>query len=85
MIRTPVHHCLDVYQLYKLPGIGDEYYDYCIALEDTSIETLTDSISQILSMDDNKRNKFGQRARKFILTKKNPEVHVAKPLKLLTK
>lgn len=70
--------------LYKLPAMDSEYYDYCIALDDLSIEALSSAISQVISMDEYERESFGQRARNFILSKKNPQVQANKILSVIS-
>jgi Glycosyltransferase len=59
--------------LYKLPGIPDEYYDYCFSIENNNtVEFLTKEIERILSLDVNYLRDFGEKARNFILNEKNP-------------
>ena len=70
--------------LYKLPAMDDEYFRHCIALEDLSIEALTFAISQVLSMDEHERNRFGKQARDFILSKKNPEIQCKKIINVIS-
>ena len=56
---------------YKLDGIPDEYDDYCYYVEDDSIDRLTRKIEDILLMEEESRNEFGNRARTYVLTEKN--------------
>ena len=69
--------------LYKLPGIPDEYYQYCFSLEDLSIKALANKITDILGLDCNELRKIGLEARNFILDRKNPVVQCEKVMKLI--
>lgn len=69
--------------LYKLPGIPEEYYKYCYALNDADSATLKNKIEEILRQPKSERINFGNRARKFIVTQKNSEVQTKRILKLI--
>ena len=69
--------------LYKLPGIPDEYYDYCYSLEDISIPSLAAKIIEILSLDPKILAEKGLKAREFVLNNKNPEKQCEKVYKLI--
>ena len=69
--------------LYKLPGIDNEYYDYCFALDDISIDILSNTIDYVLGMDENERRSLGSKARDFILHSKNPKAQVIKLIDLI--
>jgi len=69
--------------LYKLPGIPDEYYDYCYSLEDISISALAAKITEILSLDLAVLAEKGLKAREFVLNNKNPEKQCEKVYKLI--
>lgn len=69
--------------LYKLPGIPDEYYDYCFSLEDTSISALSQKIDEILSMDYEVLKIKSLSAQKFILENKNPIAQSQKVVNLI--
>ena len=56
---------------YKLDGIPDEYDKYFYYVEDDSIDSLTKKIEEILLMDEDSRNEFGDRARTYVLNEKN--------------
>ena len=71
--------------LYKLPGIPEEYYEYCVALDDLSIETLRETIEKVLNEDDITAETFGKKARAFILNQKNPQKQVSKLIELINK
>lgn len=59
--------------LYKLPGIPQEYYDYCFTIDELSEEALARKIDEILSRDEALLKALGQKARHYILTHKSPE------------
>jgi glycosyltransferase involved in cell wall biosynthesis len=69
--------------LYELPGIPDEYYNYCYSLEDVSISALAKKITEILSLDPAVLAEKGRLAREFILNNKNPEKQCEKVYKLI--
>ncbi len=58
--------------LYKLPGIPDEYYEYCYTLEQLGVESLSQKLSIILSSSQQHLRSVGRKARNFILSQKNP-------------
>ena len=64
--------------LSKLPGIPDEYYNYCFAISELGDDVLALKIKEILSMPEESLEEFGLRARDFIFSKKNPTVQCAK-------
>lgn len=58
--------------LYKLPGIPDEYYQYCFSLnEKDGIDILAQTIDKILSMGKADLKEITQAARQFILKEKS--------------
>lgn len=69
--------------LYKLPGIPEEYYDYCFSLEDPGIDSLSKKIDDILNMDNAKLAEYAKAARNFILNEKDPVTQTEKLVKLL--
>lgn len=69
--------------LYKLPGIPEEYYDYCTALRDLSIDSLKSAIEKAILLSDSERESMGKKARDFILKQKNPEIQIKKLLKII--
>ena len=68
--------------LYKLPGIPDEYYQYCYSLEKLDVDSLSEKIDEILS-NNIVDSEIGRKARKFILTRKNPIEQCKKVVNLL--
>ena len=71
--------------IYRLPGIPDEYYEHCFALEDSSIETLSHKINEILDLSGQELSRMGNEARQFILDNKNPVKQVGKLNSILEK
>ena len=69
--------------LYKLPGIPDEYYDYCYSLDNISISALAEKIVEILNLDPAVLAEKGRQAREFVLTNKNPKSQCEKVYKLI--
>lgn len=71
--------------IHKLPGIPDEYYQYCFLISENNIESLSDSIDKILDMDLNSLRIKGEEAKKFILSQKNPYIQTQKIMDLIEK
>lgn len=69
--------------LYKLPGIPEEYYNYCFTVDGLSVENLASKIGSVLSMKKETLADFGMKAREFILTQKNPQKQCKKILDLI--
>jgi glycosyltransferase involved in cell wall biosynthesis len=70
---------------YKLDGIPDEYDDYFYYVEDDSINGLTRKIEEVLLMNEEARSKFGDRARFYVLKKKNNVVASRKIIEMIQK
>ena len=71
--------------LYRLPGIPEEYYDYCFSLTDPDVKVLSEKIDEILDMDELTLGALGHKARKFILKYKNPKEQTQKIINLIRK
>lgn len=69
--------------LNKLPGIPTEYYDYSFQPELETIDSLKKKIEEIISLTPKELQKKGERAREFILTKKNPQTQCKKLIDLI--
>ena len=54
-----------------LPGIPEEYYPYLYLLRDETPEGLAQLIQEVCSKDPAELERFGQRAREFVLQNKN--------------
>lgn len=64
--------------MYKLPGIPNEYYDFCYTVNELGVEALTNAIQNVLSKSTDELNCIGTKARNFILTNKNPQAQCQK-------
>lgn len=73
--------------IYKLDGIPDEYYEYCYYIngEDDSIDTLANTISEILTKSKEENKILGDRAKQFIMTNKNAYAQALKIIEYINK
>ena len=69
--------------MYKLPAMPNEYEEYIIAIPN-KYNALYEKMLEISTMERQKLEKFGQRAKDFVQNKKNPKVQVAKIIQMLT-
>lgn len=69
--------------LYKLPGIPEEYYRYCFALESLSIQELANKMQEIVRMDSEILKDIGIKAREFIIENKTPTPQCLKIVELI--
>ena len=69
--------------IYKLQGIPEEYYQYCIVVNIENTECLKEKILEVCSKDQSELNEFGRKAANFILENKNPISQVKKIYELL--
>lgn len=69
--------------LCKLPGIPDEYYDYCFSIDKMDEDNLHRKMNDILSMDKEELSFLGNAARRFVIQEKNPSVQCAKVVDLI--
>ena len=70
--------------LYRLPGIPEEYYNYCFSMDDLSLEALTDKLESIIEMSRDELTEIGARACQFIYEKKSPRNQSMKIFKLIS-
>ena len=61
-----------------LPGMPQDYKEYVFIIEDYSTEGIKDKLCEIASMDKKELMEAGQRAREFVLNKKNNIVQAGK-------
>ena len=61
-----------------LPGMPQDYKEYVFIIEDYSTEGIKDKLCEIVSMDKKELMKAGQRAREFVIIKKNNIVQAGK-------
>lgn len=69
--------------MYALPGMPEEYIEHLFVPKDDSIQTLANTFSDILSMDNDSINKHCENARQFILKQKNSKVQTEKIIDLI--
>lgn len=67
----------------RLPGIPDEYYDYCFIPETESTDSLANIMVRVCEMDEEELITLGSKARKFISENKNSKVQSQKIADLL--
>jgi len=67
----------------QLPGIGEEYLNYVYVFEDESIDGISRKLKEILSKSDEDLERFGNRAREFVLKEKNNKIQAERFLKFL--
>lgn len=69
--------------LYKLQGIPEEYYQYCYTIESLDVTELSNRIDEILKKPIEELTDIGNKARNFILEKKNPKVQCEKIINMI--
>ena len=55
----------------KLPGIPEEYFDYLYTFPEETTEAMAKQLQKILDQETQELQLMGQRAKEFVLTKKN--------------
>lgn len=70
----------------RLPGIPDEYFDYCFSLKEYNKDGLLNKIKEIIQLDPDLLETMGQSARDFVFSRKNATIqgHKLKVLLLTT-
>lgn len=71
--------------LYRLEGIPDEYYRYCISINSThsSVEDLSQAMQKALDMSPEECLRMGCEARRFVLENKNARIQSKKIIDLM--
>lgn len=69
--------------MYRLPGIPEEYYNYCYTIDELGVEALSMKLGELLSLPQTALKQKGESARDFILTRKNPQSQCVKVIKML--
>lgn len=64
--------------MYKLDGIPDEYDKYLCYVEDNSVESLKNKMLEVSNWSEHDRNKFGQAAKDFVISRKNKKFQTEK-------
>ena len=70
--------------LYRLPGIPDEYFEYCYTVDTLGVDALSETLSCILNLSNEKLEQKGRCARNFVLSQKNPIVQCTKIVQLIS-
>ena len=68
---------------YKLDGMPAEYDDHIYYVQDDDVDTLRDRMVQIGEKDQSELDRFGEKARDFVLQRKNKKEQTRKIIKLL--
>lgn len=63
---------------YKLEGIPEEYYQYMFTPNNNSVDALADKIEEILNLPSSVLQECGEKAKQFVVSKKNSMVQVKK-------
>lgn len=71
--------------MYKLPGVPDEYFNYCYTLESLTHEALATKMMEIIELPLEERKIMGEKAKSFILEQKNAKIQVYKIIELMSK
>lgn len=71
--------------LYKLPGIPEEYFQYCFTVTELGSKSLSSKIIEILSWNSKDLELIGKKAQTFIFEKKNPIEQSKKIVSLINK
>jgi glycosyltransferase involved in cell wall biosynthesis len=69
--------------IYRLPGIPNDYYDYCFTIDNLGHNGLEEALIEVLTLSTEELEKVGVRAREFILKNKNPTVQCNKIISML--
>lgn len=71
--------------MYKLDGVPDEYDEYLTYIKDDSVDTMAQTLSNILALPAEERLSIGARARAFVLENKNKKIQSFKILNFICK
>ena len=69
--------------IYSLPGIPEEYLNYCYHLEELGVDALQNKIEELLNIDSSALQEVGAKARDFIINNKNPYKQCARILEII--
>lgn len=70
--------------MHRLPGIPEEYYNYCFIADQEDAEGLFKTIINVCEMDQMVLNEMGRNAQKFIFEQKNPKTQVGKIVEMIS-
>ena len=67
----------------RLLGMPKEYYDYIYCFEDEKVDGIEKKLIEILSKEQKELTKMGNKAKEFVLMKKNNKVQAEKIINFL--
>lgn len=67
----------------RLPGIPKEYYDYVYTPKDESVEAFAECISNVLSIDDEKREERAKAGHDFVIERKNSKMQMRRVIEMI--
>lgn len=68
----------------RIPSMPDEYYPYVFTLDEETVDGISKTICQVLSLSNEELHSKGETAKEFILREKNYKVQAGKLYVLLT-
>lgn len=71
--------------IYQLEGIPEEYFEYCVTCDESIPDDIMNKILYLGRKTSAERLELGQKAKQFILNKKNPSEQVFKLKRLIDK
>lgn len=69
--------------LYRLPGIPDEYYQYCFCVDEIGVKPLRQKIEHIMQKDEQSLKQIGVQAQHYIFEEKNSIKQTQKLINLI--
>lgn len=64
----------------RLLGMPDEYFNYCLSIEDNSPQSIKNAIESFFALNTEERKSIAQKAKNFIACEKNQKVQAARVL-----
>lgn len=71
--------------MYRLPGIPEEYFDYCFSLDDESVDALSSFLIKFSQYNIEELNEIGSKAKDFVIKNKNAKTQTLKIIELFEK
>jgi len=68
---------------YKLDGVPDEYDEYIYYIDGNRLEDISSKIIEVCNKSADERQRFGRRARKFVLEEKNGNIQAKKIIEMI--
>ena len=71
--------------MYRLPGVPEEYYDYCFSIDNDNLEEtdLYEELSRIIGLTPEKLKNLGKKARDYVIENKNSITQCSKIIALI--